>query len=271
MEMTKQQLIQALSPELIQQGHSPQDVRNVLETYTVPQLEEFVRKQQNEQNFGLKTEVQRAIKSLEGLLESRKRLAQVQAEREADWIEFQVAQGMAREPGLRAEAERQLLQDEQTFAEAARSLRSFGVNQANLNVCRTTLGPGFTLYDIQNGLSSNAIQLSPPSYEELTQWAAEDIEAHNEALLKADDVTLRARVRQEAAVARAATAQAEADRQLKSSQERDSYAGFPPLPDIWQGRPLDAAFIRTCDPATNRLLIKRFGASQVTARLRSRG
>src|SRR4029077_1395108 len=44
-EMTKQDLIKALSPKLIQEGHSPKDVQNVLETYTVPELQAMYRKQ----------------------------------------------------------------------------------------------------------------------------------------------------------------------------------------------------------------------------------
>jgi hypothetical protein len=165
----------------------------------------------------------------------------------------------------------QLAKDKQTFKEAAKNLRSFGSNDANLNVTRQILGPGFTEYDISQALASNALQLSPPNQEELDRWAAQDVEAHNEALLKADDVTLRARVRHDAEQARIANAQAEAANQLQAAQQRDAAMGFLPLPETWQGQKLDAAFIKNCSVEVQKLLTKRFGAAQLTARIQGRG
>lgn len=267
--MKKQELIDTLAPALIAEGGSRKDVQSVLETYSVPQLEELVRKQQN-QNSGLKTEAEKAIKSLEALLDVRKKLRQSQSERENDWIEFQVQQGLATLPERQAEAERQLAHDKVTFADAAKAFRSFGMTEANLNVIRQILGPGFTQYALSQALASNALQLSPPSQQELREWAAQDVQDHNEALLRADDVTLRARVRQEAEHTRVATAQAEATRQFQAAQKRDAVMGFPPLPDVWQGEKLDAAFIKNCSVEVHKLLTKRFGAAQITARLQGR-
>lgn len=154
------------------------------------------------------------------------------------------------------------------FKNAAKALRTFGVNEANFGLTRSTLGDSFSEYSIQQALTSNALRLSPPSQDELDQWAAEDVEAKNQSLLKADPEQLRARVRDEATARHQATKQAEADLQLKAAQQRDAVMGFPPLPQVWQGHTLDAAFIKTCSVETHKLLTKRFGAAQLTARLR---
>src|SRR6266851_4952606 len=147
------------------------------------------------------------------------------------------------QPQRQAQAAKQLAHDQQTFADAAKTLRSFGVNEANLNLTRQALGAGFSLYAIQQALSSNALQLSPPTQRDLDEWNAEAIEHHNHQLLNADSDQLRGIVRQEAADSRAAAVQLEADRQFEASRARDAVMGFPQLPDTWQGSKLDAAFI----------------------------
>jgi hypothetical protein len=166
-----------------------------------------------------------------------------------------------------AEARQQEL-DKQTFAEAAKNIRTFGVNEANLNVTRSVLGSGFSVYAIQQALESNALQLSPPTQSEREEWVAEDIERHNQELLQANPEQLKARVRQEAEQRRAVQ-QAEAEcQQLVAAKECDSHFGYQELPETWQGRPLDAAFIRTCDVPTQKLLARKFGNAALTARLR---
>ena len=84
------------------------------------------------------------------------------------------------------------------FNNAAKSLRTFGTSEANFELIRSTLG-GFSEHSIEQALTSNALQLSPPTQDDLDDWAAEDIETNNESLLKAGPAELRARVRQESA------------------------------------------------------------------------
>jgi hypothetical protein len=148
--------------------------------------------------------------------------------------------------------------DKQTFANAARTLRSFGVNEANFSWIRQVLGSGFSLYGIQQALASNALSLAPATQEELDQWAAEDIEAHNEALLRANPEELRARVRQESEQTRAASAQVESDRQLQAEQQREAPMGFPSLPaDITRER------IRAASPSEIKLWMRKYGQFQL--------
>jgi hypothetical protein len=163
-----------------------------------------------------------------------------------------------------AEARQQEL-DKQTFVEAAKTLR-FGVNDANFNLTRQLLGPGFSQHAIQQALSSNALQLSRPTQEELDQWAAQDIEAHNEALLKADPVTLRALARQESADNRAQEQQQQANESFEATKRRDEATGFPPLPaDITKEQ------IRNASVERLKYWVKRFGNHQINLRLNGRG
>ena len=217
-------------------------------------------------------DVQRAIRQAEQETakvreQAEERLLQIQATRAAESVWFQWERQQATEPQRKA----QLDLDRQTFADAAKALRTFGVNEANLNVTLQTIGPGVSIYQIREMLAANGATLSPATQRELDQWRAEDIEAHNAAIVNADHEELRARVRQEAVDSRAAnpcnrpkqTANWQAARRNVTA-----ISGFPSLPDTWQGRQLDAAFIRGCDVPTHKLLARRFGSAQLEARLR---
>ncbi len=161
----------------------------------------------------------------------------------------------------KAEARQQEL-DKHTFAEAAKELRSFGVTEANFGLIRSSLGSGFSVYAIQQALASNTFQLSGPSQEELTKWATEDIETHNQRLLHADDVTLRAAVKQESAARQQAVQQEQHERQLDAQRQRESAMGFAPLPsDITRDR------IRAAAPSELKLWMKRYGQFQLNSRL----
>jgi hypothetical protein len=159
-------------------------------------------------------------------------------------------------PEQRKQAEaRQLEQDKVTFSGLCRR-NSLSDCEANFNLWRST-----------NSISG----LAAASPEESEAYRQEAVEQHNEALLRiaeTDPSKLRTIVRQEAEQRRAADQQTEADRQLATAKARDAVMGFPPLPDTWQGQKLDAAFIRTCDVPTQKLLTRRFGSAQLTARLR---
>jgi len=159
----------------------------------------------------------------------------------------------------------QLAQDRQTFAEAARKFR-VGENEANFGIVRSTLGEGFSVYQVQQAAQSGSVRLSPANQAELDKWKSEEIEQRNQFLSNTDVSTLRAAARQEAA-----NRQTEAEKQvvldMQAQQRRDAAMDFPSLPGTWQGQKLDAAFIRRCDVPTQKLLAKRFGSAQLNARL----
>jgi hypothetical protein len=162
--------------------------------------------------------------------------------------------------------ERQLVKDRQTLADACRQLH-IGNNEANFGIIRSTLGENFSIYQVQQAIQCGAVRVSPATQQELEQWAAESVETHNQFLLNADSQTLRTIARREGAERHQAALQAEADRQLQASQARDAAIGFPPLPAVWKGEPLDAGFIKRAASETLRLLNRRFGAAAVNARL----
>jgi hypothetical protein len=158
-------------------------------------------------------------------------------------------------------------QDRKTFADAAKTLR-FGMNQANFNLIRETLGPGFDVYGIKRAIGSGQLLLTTATQSELDQWHAEAVEAHNQALHNASPTELRQAVRAEGART-ALEAQAEAQKESDiAHQARDAARRYPPLPTERNGKPLDASFIKRADKTELRYLLQRYGESAVTARLR---
>jgi len=188
----------------------------------------------------------------------------LQAERAADLTLAQYERWKEKEP----ERQAQLAKDRQTFIDASNTLRSFSVNEANFNLIRSTLGEGFTVYGISQGLLSNALILVPPTQEQINAWAEQDREAHNQRLLSASPTELRQAVRSESESRRVQTAQeaqAEIDR---VHQARDAAKKFPPLPETRNGQKLDSSYIKKASREELRFLIQRFGETQVTNRLR---
>jgi len=165
----------------------------------------------------------------------------------------------------RAKAKAQLEQDQITFSDAARAIKTFGVNMANFRLTREVLGEGFSQYAIQQALASNALQLSPPSREELTQWANDSIEAHNEALLKANPEELRARVREESVARQQSTQQEQAQRQIQAETQRDAALMYPALPVE-----ITSDIIKKGSPDQIKYWCRKFGHANVNARLQNR-
>jgi hypothetical protein len=161
----------------------------------------------------------------------------------------------------------QSAQDRQTFADACRQLH-IGDNEANFGIIRETLGEGFSVYQVQQAVQSGAVRLALATREDIAQWAQEAVEERNEFLLTADNQTLRNIARREGAKRRATAVRQEADRQFQTAKVRDTAIGYPALPETWRGQQLNAAFIRSCDVETHKLLTKRFGSAALTARLR---
>src|SRR6267143_5487924 len=106
--------------------------RTFLENSTVSFLENKLRELQKDAVANLRK------KHADSMEESEERVLRAQAERSADHALHQRRMQQATEP----QRTRQLAQDRQTFANAAKTLQTFAVNEANFNVTRQTLGEG---------------------------------------------------------------------------------------------------------------------------------
>ena len=196
----------------------------------------------------------------------------IRADSAADQALHSFRMQKAREPQRLAEEKAQLEQDRKTFADAARTLRSFGITDANFNVTRQTVGTGFSVYQIQEMLAANGAILSGPSQQELDDWTRQDIEAHNRRLLSADIPTLR-KLAREAGARGPVAPQPDETQRIRAAERVDGT--YPPLPDEFRDgngpeQVLNAEFIRRCSKETMRLLLKRYGADQINEALRTR-
>ncbi len=225
-----------------------------------------------------KEELETAYKALQSQVQlqaKEEELLRIQVEREADRVLHELDMQKAREPQTRAEAKAQLAQDRQTFAETAKSLRSFGVTEANFNVCRTTLGEGFSAYDIQQMLAANGAVLSGPTQQEIEEWNREDVEAHNLRLLSADLPTLRNLAREAGARIAEAPAPPDETQRVRAAERAADGANYPPLPEEFRDgngplEALDASFIKRCSRETYRWLFDHYGSAQITDALQTR-
>ncbi len=253
--MTRKEIIDLVvvrNPETTPGGH--QQLRRVLEAKSATELDQMYD---------------------QILLEAKEEeLIRIQAERSAERALYQLHLQRVTEPQRKAEEKAQLAQDKQTFADAAKTLRSFGMNEANFNVIRQTLGAGFSVYSVQQLVQANAAILSPPTQEESNEWTRQDIEEHNRRLLSADLPTLR-RLTREAGARGPAVPQPDETQRVRAAEEKFYYGTYPLLPDEFRDgngpeQVLNAEFIRNCSKETLRLLLKRYGADQVNEVLRTR-
>jgi len=234
-------------------AHERQQLRKTLATYSTEELKQ----------------IEQAILSQAMTRLAEEELIRNQAEAAADKALFELDRYRQHEPQRRA----QLAQDKQIFADAAKTLR-FGVNEANFSVIRSTLGPNFTTHSIQQALAANALNLSPPTQQELDEWTRQDIKAHNTALLNADILTLRRLTREAGARGQAPPPPDETQR-VRAAEEKFYGTAYPPLPDEFRDgngpeQVLNAEFIRKCSSQTLRLLLERYGHDQVNEVLRTR-
>jgi hypothetical protein len=174
------------------------------------------------------------------------------------------------DPKKRAAANKQQLEaDKKVFEDTAKRLELYSLNEANWNIVHSTLGPGLSEFQIQNAVDSGAVRLTPATPSEVQQWRQELAEQRQDWLVnQASPAELREAANRESEQRRAAAVQQQADQQLEAAVVRDSVMGFPPLPEDWRGQKLDANFIKMCDVATHKLLLKRFGSAQLDLRLR---
>jgi hypothetical protein len=196
-------------------------------------------------------------------------LIRIQAEIAAERELFR----LSRKPEAERQEKAQLEADRKTFIEAAKSLRSFAVNDANFNVIRQTLGAGFSVYAVQQMLEANGATLSPPTQDELNEWTRREIEEHNLRLLTMDIPSLR-KLAREAGASGPVPPQPDETQRVRQAERVDGVA-YLPLPDEFRDgngpeEALDAAFIRKCSRETYRLLLKRYGSAQIDEALRTR-
>lgn len=210
------------------------------------------------------------------LRQTDEELDRIVVERQADRILHEESMRIAREPQQRAEAEAQLEVDRKMFVDAAKTLRSFGMTEANFNVIRHTLGVGgFTVYDIQQMLAANGAVLSPPTQQEQDEWTRQDVRDHNQRLLNADIPTLRKLARENGARGPEPSPALDETQKIRQAEHAMNYGEYPPLPDEFRDgngevQVLNADFVRRCSKETLRLLIRRFGSAQVDELLRNR-
>lgn len=200
-------------------------------------------------------------------------LLEVQAERAANLAMHKYHTQQAREPQRKAEEKAQLAKDRQTFSDAAKTLRSFGMNDANFNVIRRTLGAGFSVYQIQQMVAANGAILSPATQSEQDEWERAATEAENLRLLSMDIPSLRKLAREAGARGPAAPEPDETQR-VRAIEKQDGTV-YPSLPDEFRDgngpeEVLNAEFIKKCSKETLRLLIKRYGSDQINELLRNR-
>jgi hypothetical protein len=218
-------------------------------------------------------ELEEAYKVVQ-LQATEEKLLQIQTERAADTALHELHIRRIREPQRKAEAEQQEKLDRETFKQAAKTLRSFGENQANWNVISSTLGPGFSIYQVQQMISANGGILSPPSQQEQDEWTRQDIEEHNLRLLNSDLPTLRRLAREAGARGPAPVAPDEIQR--VRAAERNDGVSYPPLPDEFRDGDgsrevvLNSQFIKNCSKETLKRLRDRYGWDQVNEALRTR-
>jgi hypothetical protein len=169
----------------------------------------------------------------------------------------------------RQAASAQAEEDRRIFENTAKRFELYSINEANWNVIHSTLGPGLSEYQIQQAVESGAVRLTPATSSEIQEWRQGLAEQRQEFLIhQATPQQLKEAARTETEERRAVAVQQQADQQLEAAIVRDSVMGFPPLPEDWRGQKLDAAFIKTCDVQTQKLLSKRFGSAALDLRLR---
>jgi len=185
------------------------------------------------------------------------------------------------DPKTQAAANKQQLEaDRKQFEDFAKSSELCSIIEANWSVIYNALGPGLdklsiSVVQLPEGPcvlteDGETFQLIEASSEQKAQWAYEKAKAR-ELWLKteASPDELRAAARAEGA-ARAANQQTQASRDFEAAKVRDSRMGYPPLPEIYLGQPLNAAFIKRASTETLKQLIRRFGSAQITEAVRTR-
>jgi hypothetical protein len=271
---TKQELIEILSPAFIRRGHTLEQTRTLLQGQNMAELMAMFEKQkasgvlQPGGPVSEAKELSNARETAEQLEEIYERRLEANATRAAEHAIFEMRK-------LQEHDAATLGPDRNTFEEAAKALRGFGITEANFSLTRQVLGFGFSVSSIQQALASGALHLSLPSLQELTQWQREAVEEYNKQLLKlaeTDPLAFRKLVRQEGAQMAARAQGQHHERQVQIRAEKDQEYGFEPLPEVDSyGQALDSLYFRKLSNTNYeafKTAVRRFGAAQINERLR---
>jgi hypothetical protein len=289
---TKEQLITILAPAITKNGNTTAAVKAMLENTSMAELLTMFDRQKAAGIISDKTPPAQTVQTAElaaaretarQLEEAYERKLEADATHAANLAIWELNRKQQRE----VEEAAQLHEDKRTFQYAARRLGLSG-NDANFSVVRSTLGPGFDVYQVQQAVQSSAVRLSPASEAELNQYAQEAVQAEEQYLKKlaqssdpADAETLRRIVRQNGAQMAARAQGQHQEHQVQIRAEKDQAVGFPVLPETDQyGQALDSLFFRKLsntnydgsngkDPANCfKQYVRKYGAAQINERLR---
>jgi hypothetical protein len=174
--------------------------------------------------------------------------------------------GLARQKIKQPLTAANLKSDEDTLQKYCRANR-LESNTAAINLLRQQFGAGFDWTQINQALQSGLINLGPASEEILEEIRQEEIEAHNLRLQAMSIPELRELAR-EAGARGPAVPQLDETQKVRAAERAD--VAYPVLPDEFRDndgneRVLNAEFIKACSKETLRLLLKRYGSTQVNA------
>jgi hypothetical protein len=249
--MDKQQLINDIL------AWSPVQDRQILETMNIEML---------------KNVLANAVTTFQE--QQAERLLDIKLERATQQDEYKRKQFEAGYQQRRAEATANEKENKRVFSLAARQY-GFSEAEANFSVLQSALGT-LTSYAIQQFLATNPTALAPAAPEQIEQWSqereAQRVKDYNKRLLTASPYELREIAKQEHEQ-RGQAKQAEIDRMIKETDNRDASVGFQPIPErnLETGEFLDSGYfmrLSNTNMAGFRQAIKKWGSANVTARIR---
>jgi hypothetical protein len=241
-----------------------------LETLNRDQLEELLARTVQEHAQALQ-------QSQDALLE-----AKAQRAAEAALFDLQV-----NAPKRQQAQQEQVNRDVQTFAAAAKELRTVGITEANFRVVLEALGDNFTLEAAKAFIEhSGSTMMSAPDRHQLAAWSLQDREAEKAAIAQQNeykknlpDEALRALVKQEGQQSYAAHQAAHTRQQVQAMEEKCA-GQFPEIPlRNANGEAMDSSYFVRISNAVHgseqynlfRRLIKKHGFALVTRRLNGQG
>lgn len=157
--------------------------------------------------------------------------------------------------------------DKATLENFCRTNRLQYPGESALRILRDTYGGNLGGWAIQDAIDRRLITVNAENDPQiLAQWDHED-KVQRAYHLK--EFASPSELRQQARAEFAATAQAKAQAEFQETQKISAQlqSGYPPLPETWNGKLLDAQFIKKADKDTLRAMIRKHGSASVTARL----
>ena len=253
--MTKQELITEILKRFTGTPDEYEGVRASLPTFTVAELERFLRIKiaQAEANA------------------AEERLINTQAEIAANNFMWQLKLKERYEKKREAEAKRLEPQDRRVFETEAKKY-GWAIHEANFDIARRAVGYGFSEIQLVEVVNNGTLSMQTASPAALAEYARERAEQRADYLQNhASPAELRAAAVQETAASRAEAARQHDEAQVRHREELDGRAGFPPLPKTTEtGEEINASYLNKIS-ATNLPVFKQFcrkyGFSALTRRL----